>query len=495
MRVSLMLASAVLGALFPLVAQAQALEAVPATINVKNNIYYFQGQQSLAEVLKRVPNTGRARNIILFIGDGMGINSVTAGRIFAGQQRGPDGATYQLSFDTFPYTGLSKTYSTDKFVTDSANGISAITTGVKTINGAIGVDGTVVGQKCRGSLKARVQSIAELAKLNGLSAGVVTTAGLTDATPAGAYGHTPYRNWRADSDLTAEAVENGCTDLARQLVEAPASIRMDVALGGDLVKFIPDTDPRKGGRADGRDLTAEWLKQSPKAAYVTSAQALKAVDPAHTDHLLGLFADGDLPSPVDTGEHYDVPALDEMTATAIDVLAKNPKGYFLLVESAAIDKWHHHNNAYRALYDVDELSKAVQVAMDKTNAADTLIIVTADHSHGLVISAGSTREEPITGLSRNHGKDELDANGQPRTTLSYATGPGGPKAGVLRLAPTEDEATSPDFKQPTLTYMDSAQHAGEDVPVYARGPQAHLLTGTVESNFIYQVMAYALGGN
>jgi len=493
MRSLALLATTAALIILPYAVQAQGSDTIPKTINVKTNIYYFQGEQALAEALKRTPNTGRAKNIILFIGDGMGINSVTAGRIFAGQQRGLDGASYELSFDKFPYSGFSKTYSTDKLVTDSANGISAITTGIKTINGAIGVDGTVVGPRCRGSLKARVPTLAEQAKLLGLSAGVVTTAGITDATPAGAYGHTPYRNWRADSDMTAEAVENGCIDLARQLVEAPAAIRMDVALGGDLTRFVPDNDPRKGNRADGRDLTKEWLTQSPTATYVTGARDLNAIDPAKTDHLLGLFADGDLPSPVDTAEHYDVPALDEMTAKAIDILAKNPKGYFLLVESASIDKWHHQNNAYHALTDVDELSKAVQVAMEKTNAADTLIIVTADHSHGLVFSAGSSREEPIMGLARNHGKDQLDANGQVRTTLSYATGPGGPKGGVARPTPTEEEAMSPDYTQPALTYVDSAQHAGEDVPVYASGPQAHLLSGTIESSFIYQVMAYAMG--
>ncbi|MFT4076171.1 MAG: alkaline phosphatase [Asticcacaulis sp.] len=498
MRFPAFLASAAVLALSPSLGLssmvwAQTPDPLPKTINVKTNIYYFQGEQALAEALKRTPNTGRAKNIILFIGDGMGINSVTAGRIFAGQQRGLDGASYELSFDKLPYSGFSKTYSTDRLVTDSANGISAITTGVKTINGAIGVDGTVVGPRCRGSLKARVPTLAEEAKLAGLSAGVVTTAGITDATPAGAYGHTPYRGWRADSDMTAEAIENGCIDLARQLVEAPAAIRMDVALGGDLTKFVPDNDPRKGNRADGRDLTAEWLKQTPTATYVTGAKDLAAIDPTKTDHLLGLFADGDLPSPVDTAEHYDVPTLDEMTAKAIDVLAKNPKGYFLLVESASIDKWHHQNNAYHALTDVDELSKAVQVAMDKTDAADTLIIVTADHSHGLVLTGGSTREEPIMGLARNHGKDSLDGNGQPYTTLSYATGPGGPKGGPGRSAPTEEEATSPGYTQPALVYTDSAQHAGEDVPVYAGGPQAHLLSGTIESSFIYQVMAHALG--
>jgi len=239
--------------------EAFADEALPKTLNSAGNVYFYQGQADLKAALARQLNTGRAKNVILFIDDGMGINSVTAGRILAGQKRGLDGASYKLSFEQLPYTGLSKAYSADKFVTDSANGISAITTVIKTINAAIGVDANITGKVCRGAAEARAFTIAEKAKLAGLSAGVVTTAGLTDATPAGAYGHTPFRGWRADSDLTPEAVENGCIDLARQLIEAPKAIRMDVALGGDLSRFILKSDARKGVRSDGRDLTKTWL--------------------------------------------------------------------------------------------------------------------------------------------------------------------------------------------------------------------------------------------
>jgi len=263
---------------------------------------------------------------------------------------------------------------------------------------------------------------------------------------------------------------------------------MDLAFGGDLEDFVPKgTGP--GKRGDGRDLTKTWASR-PGARYVTDAASLTALD-SNGGPVLGLFAPGDLPSPVDKVEHANVPTLTEMTTKAIDILAAKKTGYFLLVESASIDKWHHANNAYRALTDVDELSKAVQAAMDKTDPNDTLIIVTADHSHGLVISAGSSREEPITGLVRNHGTNLTDGNNQPRLTLTYATGPGGPKGGVAAPVPDEAAATSPDFHQPALVYMASAQHAGEDVPVYARGPDSDLLTGTFESSYIYQVMAHA----
>lgn len=450
------------------------------------NPQFVQARAALDQALKRTPPGRRARNVILFIGDGMGINSVTAGRIFTGQSLGVDGASYRLSFETLPYTGLSKTYSADKLVTDSANGISAIMTGIKTINAAIGVDDSVVAKDCPSSLTARIPTLTEQAKKAGLATGVVTTAGLTDATPAGAYGHVPFRGWRSDADLPPEAITAGCVDLARQLVEA----RLDVALGGDLEDFLP-RGQGPGKRLDGRDLTKTWLGR-PQARLVTDASGLAALNPRVPGPVLGLFAPGDLPSPVDVAEHAGAPDLTGMTVKAIDLLSQRGTGYFLLVESASIDKWHHKNNAYRALTDVGELSKAVQAAMARTDPRDTLIIVTADHSHGLVISAGSTREEPILGLARNHGALMPDLNGHPRTTLSYATGPGGPKDGVVPAIPDEQATLSPDYHQPALTYMDSAQHAGEDVPVYARGPSADLLTGTFESNYIYQVMANAL---
>ncbi|MFN3808591.1 alkaline phosphatase [Asticcacaulis sp.] len=441
----------------------------------------------LRAALARTPNTKKARNIILFIGDGMGINSVTAGRILAGQTRGLDGASYRLTFEGLPYTGLSKTYSADKFVTDSANGISAITTGVKTINAAIGVDGTVRSDDCASSLKGRIPTIAETLKAQGKATGIVTTAGLTDATPAGAYGHVPSRGWRSDAELPAAAKQAGCIDLARQMIEAPKAARLDVALGGDRARFVTTA---QGGKRQDRDLTADW-RSLPGAVLVSDKAGLNAVDPKTTKTLLGLFADGDLPSVVDHKDQGPTPTLEEMTRTAISVLSQNKDGFFLLVESASIDKWHHENNAYRALTDVDELDKAVKAALAMTDATDTLIIVTADHSHGLTLNAGSTRSEPVLGLARKNGVNEPDKTGQPRLSLSYATGPGARPAGSPPL--TEEEALSPDFHQPALTPMSSAQHAGEDVPVYASGPLAHLLTGTVESTFLYEVMRYAAG--
>lgn len=470
-----------------LLCSVSALAADPA-----GNSYFQAGQARLAEALQRVPNTARAKNVILFIGDGMGINSVTAGRIFMSQQNGGNGIDRALFFETLPYSAFSHTHSADQFVTDSANGISAITTGVKTLNGAIGVDASIKRETCAGSREASVPTLFEQAKHKGFAAGIVTTAGVTDATPVGAYGHTPERNWRADVDLPAEAVAYGCVDLARQLVEAPAEIRLDVALGGDRADFLPQMNGKLGLRRDGRNLTDTWLKQSHRAAYVETASELMAVDAAKTDHLLGLFAEGDLPSSVDQDKAKNAPSLESMTRKAIEVLRRNPKGFVLMVESASIDKWHHRNNAYRALTDVGELSKAVAAAREMTSDSDTLIIVTADHSHGLTLSGGIDIGQPVIGLAKSGGEYSRDRLGNPRPALTYATGPG---EGADEDHPmlTEQMAVSPDFHQPALVPMNSAQHAGEDVPVYACGPQAYLVSGSVDSTYLYQVMAYALG--
>ncbi|MBP2158092.1 MULTISPECIES: alkaline phosphatase [Asticcacaulis] len=469
---------------------AAILPACAMGADKSQNIYYVTGKEQLEAALKRVPNTGKAKNVILFIGDGMGINSVTAGRILAGQVRGETGVTYQLAFDQFPYTGLSKTYSTDNQVTDSANGISAITTGVKTINGGVGVDGSAKRNDCPTSLSGHVRTIAEQARLKGLSAGVVTTSGVTDATPAGAYGHVSTRNWRSDAELPEAAAAAGCIDLARQAVEAPANIRMNVIMGGDLARFVPVS--AGGKRKDGRDLTQTWAKQTRTARVLRSETELKAFDPKSSDHVLGLFAPGDLPSQLDRAQSPDNPKLADMTDKAISVLSRNPKGYFLLVESASIDKWHHVNDARRALHDVEELSDAVAVAAAKTNPEDTLIIVTADHSHGVTQSGYASLGEPILGLARIDGQAIKDGKGHPYAVINYATGPGADHHGEDDPELSQDTLTAGE-KHPALVPMTSAAHSGEDVPVYARGPQAHLLTGVNESSYIYQVMAYALG--
>jgi alkaline phosphatase len=262
-------------------------------------------------------------------------------------------------------------------------------------------------------------------------------------------------------------------------------------MGGGRSRFLPEADG--GKRGDGRDLTAEWRK-TPGAAYVTTADQLKALDPAKTGPVLGLFANEHLPYEVERGILGEgVPTLSEMATKAVDLLSKNPKGYFLLVEGGKIDMGSHLNNAKRTLTETAEFSKAIQAVLDKVDLKDTLIIVTADHSHGLVISGYAARNAPILGLAGNEGEPILAGDGKAYSVLSFATGPGGVEGLNLRADPAKEDMDDVDYHQQAGANLPSAAHSGEDVGVFADGPGAYLVHGVVEESYIFQVMRHALG--
>jgi alkaline phosphatase len=202
-----------------------------------------------------------------------------------------------------------------------------------------------------------------------------------------------------------------------------------------------------------------------------------------------------------------------MTARAIEILRKNRRGYFLMVEAGRIDHAHHAGNAYRALTDTIELSRAVSAARAMTSASDTLIIVTADHSHVFTMAGYPTRGNPI--LGKVIGNDEsgepesrpkLARDGKPYTTLGYLTGPGyafdgeavqtskkrTPNAGRVKDL-SDIDTTDRGFHQESLVPLASETHGGEDVAVYADGPGAYLVHGVMEQNVIYHIMREALG--
>jgi alkaline phosphatase len=181
---------------------------------------YFQNNETvLREKLALRPNTGRARNIILFIGDGMSIPTIAAARIYGGQKNGRDGASNVLEMEKLPYSALSRTYSHDSLVTDSAPSATSMTAGIKSANGTIGVSQRAVPLDCAKSKGTDVTTIFEMAETAGLATGIISTARITHATPAAAYAHTPGRDWEADSDMPAIAKAQGCKDIAVQLLE------------------------------------------------------------------------------------------------------------------------------------------------------------------------------------------------------------------------------------------------------------------------------------
>jgi len=472
---------------------------------------------------------GKAKNIILFIGDGMGVSTLTAARILEGQMRGESGEENRLSFEEFPFSALSKTYSTNQQTSDSAPTMSAIITGVKTDEGVLSVNQNIVHGDYKTVKGNETKSLLEMAEEEGKSTGVVSTAKITHATPGACYSHTADRDWESDKDIfdrKKDAFEAKFPDIARQLLEFKYGDGLEVALGGGRFKFLPkgqkdpEYDRLSGERLDGRDLTKEWTTKYKDSAYVWNKKDFDAIDPKKTNHLLGLFEPSHMKYEYDRKtDPAGEPSLTEMTTKAIDVLSKNKKGFFLMVEGGRVDQAHHMGNAYRALTDAIELSNAVRAAAQKVNLDETLIIVTADHSHTFNISGYPARGNNILGLVREIDADgnvepnyKLDALGLPYTTLNYANGKGytgendlfpeGSKLccntprtikGITKGRPdlTKVNTTDPNYLQEALIPLRDETHGGEDVAIFATGVNAYIIRGSMEENWIFYVMADA----
>ena len=468
-------------------------------------------------------NTRPAKNVILFIGDGMGISTVTAARILAGQQPniinagnttpGSSGEENSLSFELFPHLALSKTYSANQQTPDSAPTMTAMVTGVKTLDGVLSVDQGVTRADCATDLKThKLKTILELAETMGKSTGVVSTARITHATPAANYAHTPERNWEADSNQPTDCA---VPDIARQLIEFKSGDGLEVALGGGREYFRPitDADPEDAGkfgrRKDGRDLTTEWTnKFGANSAFIWNKSQFDAIDPNTATHVLGLFERSHMEYEADRlNDTAGEPSLAEMTEKAIQVLQKNNKGFYLQVEGGRVDHGHHAGNAYRALTDAIALSDAVQKAVDTLKASgeldNTLIIVSADHSHVFTIGGYPQRGNNILGKVIDPGSAGYTkaSDGAPYTTLSYANGLGyhtGVAGDDVYAAPVQagrfEDMTAVDttdagfHQEATVPLVGGETHAGEDVAIYAWGPGAYLFQGTLEQNAIFHVM-------
>lgn len=463
-----------------------------------------------------------ARNLILFVGDGMSLTTVAAARILEGQQRGESGEENALAFEVFPHTALSKTYNTDSQTPDSAATMTAMTTGAKTRIGMVGVGLEARRGDCGASLRAPLANIIQMAAQAGLGTGIVTTTRLTHATPAASFGHSPDRNWESDTDLPPEALKAGCRDLARQLIEFPYGDGVDVLLGGGRRKFLPatETDPEYpeyvGDRLDGRNLVAEWQQRHPQGAYVWNRAQFEALAPTATGKLLGIFEPDHMQFEHDRPQdRAGEPSLAEMTRKAIALLSQRESGYVLIVEGGRIDHAHHYGNAYRALTDTIAFSDAVRAARQATSEDDTLILVTADHSHVLNLVGYPSRGNAILGkVHGSSGEDDgeelvLDALGLPFTTLVYANGPGyagaslrqgaGPKRYPhypMQVQPytgrpdlREVDTEHPDYLQESLVPLTAETHGGDDVGIWASGPGAAAVRGTVEQNVIFHLLA------
>lgn len=465
--------------------------------------WYADGHQLVAERHEASGRLPPARNVILFLGDGMSLATVSAARIMEGQLRGETGEENLLYFERFPHLALAKTYNTDQQTPDSAGTMTAIVTGVKTRVGAIGVDQIAIRGNCESAHGRERVSLLDLAALAAMGTGVVTDTRITHATPAALFAKAADRRWESNSGLPPSALEAGCRDIARQLVEYDLGGGIDVVLGGGRRAFKPTDvfDPEypsvAGHRSDGRHLIAAWQERHPEGHYVWKQSQFDAIPARPRGPVLGLFEPDHMHYEVDRQrDHAGEPSLTEMTRRAIEWLQHNPNGYFLMVEGGRIDHAHHVNNAHRALTNTIEFANAIRVAHEMTDPRETLIIVTADHGHAMGFGGYAERGNPVTGLAVRAGPGEpeertmRDPSGQPLTVLSYFNGPG--FRGGLRPDFSRIDPMDPDFKQESTVWLDSATHSAEDVPVYATGPGAAAVSGVIEQNVLFHIMLQAV---
>jgi alkaline phosphatase len=452
---------------------------------------------TLGTALAQAEQAAKKRNVILFVGDGMGISTITAARILAGQRAGNSGEENELPFERFPHVALIKTYNVDAQVPDSAGTMSAIMTGEKTRIGIFGVNASVERNDCKAALANTLPTLLERAEDAGFATGIVSTTRITHATPAATYAHVPNRDWESDQQLPAAAGAEGCRDIARQLIEFRHGDGIDVILGGGRVLFMPSNaeDPEyqgiKGVRGDDRDLIKTWQEGANNRHYVWNDEQFRA-QATSSGQLLGLFDPSHLQFEIERAKKDGAgePSLAEMTRTAIERLSSNPNGFFLMVEGGKIDHAHHAGNAHRALTETIAFADAVAAADSMTRADETLILVTADHSHTFTIAGYPKRGNPILGkVEAPAGEPAADARGRPYTTLGYANGPGFRE----ELPDLSDvDTTAVDFLQVAGVPMESETHGGEDVAAYARGPNASALHGVLEQNLLYDIMAEVL---
>ena len=519
------------------------------------------------------PATSQRRNIILFIGDAMGTSYRDAGRLVSraildstGKNSFREGFFDNLlEMDKMPVSGMSMTYASDSIVPDSANTAAAWATGNKTfVNGlSVFADGTDCVWRPTGIYNAstlpfmtdnpRVENLWQFLKRKlGYRTGVVTTAAVTDATPAGEGAYVAYRQAR--------------NEIARQYRESAmlgGKPALDVILGGG-------TDPfTAAGRQDGRDLMGEFRGLG--YAVVGTAAELRNVPTGQP--ILGLFKGSLSPAPssngittasdvnmdvaydklrlkrpasepeASLGAFPDQPMLDLMTQKAIDSLSSSFSGspFILMVEGASIDKQSHPNQAAGTIWDVIELDKAIGVARAwaaKRSTKDTLIVVTADHDQSMsIIGVSNTPDtqyfdrangEKISYKTTGGGDQNFTVYGDSftnvragipfindSTTSSNNGGIKGPAGTFAQVNAGQDKPDStystysgftaytldpstgypnnsgPGIRRLTVGYR-TGDHTGSSVPVTAEGPGALMFTGYQDETDLFFKMAAAI---
>jgi alkaline phosphatase len=444
--------------------------------------------------------SGEAKNVIFFLGDGMGPTTITAARIYKYKEEG------LLNFETFERTARIKTFSNDAQTTDSAPSMAAYMTGVKMNNEVLSMssdtravapsrdaNGNPTINNCAAGNGQPVPTILELAKAKGKSVGAITTTELTHATPAATYSHICHRD--AQYAIAAQAVPGGAG------FNSALGDGVDVLMGGGRNHFTPyDALTNPKGRADGRNLLAEMAARG----YSIATTKADMTGAPNNKKFIGLYSSKshleyelDRTATPPLGEGANQPSLAEMTTKAIDVLSQNPNGYFLMIEGGRIDHALHGTNAKRALVDTIAFDDAVQAALDKVRQTDptlanTLIVVTADHDHTMTFNGYGKRGNPILDINRSYrdGQPSKDADGNSYTTLVFGNGPNRPD---VRASLDSAAVLADDYKQETGVRLSSETHGGGDVKLLATGAGAKSFKGTLDNTKVFALLKSAFG--
>jgi alkaline phosphatase len=482
------------------------------------------GSTSIRIGVQKFSQTGLTKkNYILFIGDAMGTAYRDSGRIVAKSVNNGfrEGFYDDLQeMDKMPITGMVMTYASDNITPDSANTATAWAAGSKTINGTLNVFVDNTDSKAAGATSGsankvyaldnpRVETLWEyLKRTQGYKAGIVTTADVCDATPAGQGGHTLFRSL--------------LRDIAKQYVDGipgfTAGPEFDVILGGGMENFTQRTIANSG---DTRNLANDLIGLG--FAYVTNRTDLNALPGGASapDKLLGLFRvsnmnvaydklgyvrPSDEPAP-SFGGFNDQPYLDEMTAKAIATLNKGGAPFILMVEGASIDKQSHPNHAAGVIWDVIEFDKAVGIgrAFGTNNPSgkntSTLICVSADHDQSLSI-VGLTDMTVSNSVANTRSQSKY-----PRTIALYDPFIGNGLAPNNAGNNVGEVSGFPDYAMGVNGYpannnryqicvgFRTGNHTGSCVPITAEGPGAALFVGYYDQTDIFFKAAKVLSSS
>lgn len=401
------------------------------------------------------------RNVVLFIGDGLGPSAVTMARDFAGAPLALDGVL----------VGSVSTAATSNRVADSAAAATALASGIKTYNGAIGVD----------TLERPVGTLLEAAEMAGLATGLVATSRITHATPAAFAAHVPRRAMEAE--------------IAEQMLDAG----VEVILGGGHMWFLPES--AGGSRTDGRNLLEEARRRG--VEVVTDPAGFGAIV---ATPVLGLFAPNHLDYDVDRTEQ---PSLAEMTRKALDLLDDAEEGFFLMVEGSRIDHAAHENDPAGVVHDVLAFDAAVRAALDFAEAdGRTLVVATADHeTGGLSLGRDGVYDWDPAYLARVTASAErlsrLIADGaDPEAVLREHAAADSLTADERVELGLHDELEARRVANRTLGHLVSRRalvgwttggHTAVDVGLWAAGPGAEPFTGVMPNDAVGRAIADVLG--